>query len=307
MKTAIVTLSDSGYFHLLEELIDSIHSFKESNNISICVLDAGLTNEQIGKIKNKVFSIEKAKWDIPVSSFKVQGKEWLKSQVSRAFLPNYFPSFDKYIWIDCDAWVQSWDAIDLLKQACNYGKLGIVSMSDRHNGRVAKINWFFGSMGFVKSQNYKHAKSSGFSEKICRQIALEPHLNIGVFSLEKSSPVWIVWQKNLAKALSKGSIFGSEQLAINVSAYVDNISLDILPFYCNWIPYPQSENTKYDLNRACYVEGFTPNRKIGIIHLAGGIKINNQDVRLISNSKIKVPTLCGKFIETNFRFLKKNK
>ena len=31
---------------------------------------------------------------------KVKGKEWLKSQVSRAFMPNYFPDYEKYLWID---------------------------------------------------------------------------------------------------------------------------------------------------------------------------------------------------------------
>ena len=81
MKTAIVTLSDSGYFHLLEELIDSVNSFAESSSVGICVLDAGMTDEQLTKIKNKVHSIEKAKWDIPVPSSKIKGKEWLKSQV----------------------------------------------------------------------------------------------------------------------------------------------------------------------------------------------------------------------------------
>ncbi len=305
MKTAIVTLSDSGYFHLLEELIDSIHSFEESNNISICVLDAGLTNEQIDKIKNKVFSIEKAKWDIPVSSFKVQGKEWLKSQVSRAFLPNYFPSFDKYIWIDCDAWVQSWFVIDLLSSACDHGKLGIVSMSDRHNGRVAKINWFFKNLGFVKSQNYKHAKSSGFSEDISRHIALQPHLNIGVFSLDGTSPTWRIWQKNLEKALSQGKIFGSEQVAMNVSVYVDNIPTDVLPFYCNWIPYPASNNTKFDTKTEKFVEGFTPHHEIGIIHLAGGIKVKDEDMRFNKNLTIKIPTTNNSFVEKSFRFNKK--
>ena len=305
MKTAIVTLSDSGYFHLLEELIDSIHSFEESNNISICVLDAGLTNEQIDKIKNKVFSIEKAKWDIPASSFKVQGKEWLKSQVSRAFLPNYFPSFDKYIWIDCDAWVQSWFVIDLLSSACDHGKLGIVSMSDRHNGRVAKINWFFKNLGFVKSQNYKHAKSSGFSEDISRHIALQPHLNIGVFSLDGTSPTWRVWQKNLEKALSQGKIFGSEQVAMNVSVYVDNIPTDVLPFYCNWIPYPASNNTKFDTKTEKFVEGFTPHHEIGIIHLAGGIKVKDEDMRFNKNLTIKIPTTNNSFVEKSFRFNKK--
>ena len=66
MKTAIVTLSDSGYFHLLDELIDSIHSFDQSNTVSICVLDAGMTDAQLKIIEKKVHSIEKAKWDIEV-------------------------------------------------------------------------------------------------------------------------------------------------------------------------------------------------------------------------------------------------
>ena len=306
MKTAIVTLSDSGYFHLLEELIDSILILEESKNVDICVLDAGLTEDQISKIKNKVYAIEKARWDIPVSSFKVKGKEWLKSQVSRAFLPNYFPSFDKYIWIDCDAWVQSWFAIELLNSACNDGKLGIVSMSDRHNGRVAKINWFFKNLGFVKSQNYKHAKSSGFSEDISRHIALQPHLNIGVFSLEATSPTWGVWQKNLEKALSKGKIFGSEQVAMNVSVYVDNVPTDVLPFYCNWIPYPDSNNTKFDSTTNKFVEGFTPHHEIGIIHLAGGIKVGAEDMRFNKELTINIPTTNNSFVEKSFRFNRKN-
>jgi len=306
MKTAIVTLSDSGYFHLLEELIDSILILEESKNVDICVLDAGLTEDQISKIKNKVYAIEKARWDIPVSSFKVKGKEWLKSQVSRAFLPNYFPSFDKYIWIDCDAWVQSWFAIELLSSASNDGKLGIVSMSDRHNGRVAKINWFFKNLGFVKSQNYKHAKSSGFSEDISRHIALQPHLNIGVFSLDATSPTWGVWQKNLEKALSKGKIFGSEQVAMNVSVYVDNVPTDVLPFYCNWIPYPESNNTKFDSTTNKFVEGFTPHHEIGIIHLAGGIKVGAEDMRFNKELTINIPTTNNSFVEKSFRFNRKN-
>jgi len=304
MKTAIVALSDSGYFHLLEELIDSILVFEESKNIDICVLDAGLTEDQIGKIKNKVYAIEKARWDIPVSSFKVKGKEWLKSQVSRAFLPNYFPSFDKYIWIDCDAWVQSWFAIELLSKASDNGKLGIVSMSDRHTGRVARIEWFFRNLGFVKSQNYKHAKSSGFPEDICRHIALQPHLNIGVFSLEGSSPIWAVWQKNLEKALSKGKIFGSEQVAMNISVYSDKVPVDVLPYYCNWIP--SADNTKFDSIKDKFVEGYTPHHEIGIIHLAGGIKVGGEDMRLKKELTIKIPTTNNSFVEKSFRFNKKN-
>ena len=113
-KIAIVSLADENYFHLLEDLIDSIKSFEQSKNYSICILDAGMTEAQVNKIKNKVYTIKKANWDIEVNQTKVRNREWLKSQVCRPFLPNYFPEFDKIIWIDCDAWINSWISIDYL-------------------------------------------------------------------------------------------------------------------------------------------------------------------------------------------------
>ncbi len=60
----------------------------------------------------KVDEIKSAEWDIEVPDSKIKGKEWLKSQVSRAFLPKYFPSYEKYLWIDCDAWVNNWETVN---------------------------------------------------------------------------------------------------------------------------------------------------------------------------------------------------
>ena len=63
IKKTIVTLSDSNYFPLLEELIHSIRKFKESESVNICVLDAGLTSEQIEKISSSVDDIKKADYE----------------------------------------------------------------------------------------------------------------------------------------------------------------------------------------------------------------------------------------------------
>ena len=92
-KNAIVSLADANYYPLLDELINSIKRFKDSENIAICILDAGLTEEQKINLSSKVDEIKSAEWDIEVPDYKVKGKEWLKSQVSRAFLPNYFPNY----------------------------------------------------------------------------------------------------------------------------------------------------------------------------------------------------------------------
>ena len=232
---AIVTLADSNYFDLLLELISSIKQFEQSKNISICVLDAGLKDDQILKLNNQVEVIKKANWDIEVPKFKVMGKEWLKSQVSRAFLPDYFPDFEKYLWIDCDAWVNTWECVDLYFKACENGKIGITQTIGAGYKVLTRVKWILGSLAVIKSQNYKHAKKSGFSETIARRIAFAPHLNIGVFSLEKRSKCWKLWKEILEKALSSGGIFGSEGLAINIAVYDKNLDAEFLPLYCNWI------------------------------------------------------------------------
>ena len=299
-SNAIVTLADSKYFDLLEELIDSIKSFKESNNVSICILDAGLTENQIKTIKSKVYSIKKANWDIDVPGYKVIKKEWLKSQVSRAFLPNYFPEFQKYLWIDCDAWVNSWKAVELYFKACENGKLGITQSIGPGYRITSKVKWLLGKIALIKSQNYKHAKSSGINEEIARKLAFAPHINIGVFSLAKNSKCWDVWQKNLKKTLSKGKIFGSEGLAINIAVYHDNVDVEFLPLKCNWIT--SHLLPKFDEKKDIFVEPFLPNDEIGIIHLAAGIWKNKKDMRLNKDIKINIKTIEGKEIQKSLRF-----
>ena len=297
---AIVTLADSNYFELLLELINSIND-KNNNNVSICVLDAGLTNEQVEIIKKKVFSIKKADWDIEVPSKKVKNKEWLKSQVSRAFLPKYFPDFKKYLWIDCDAWVNSWEAVELYFKACDNGKLGITQTMGAGYRIMAKVKWIFKKLAIINSQNYKHALSSGINETDSRKIAFAPHLNIGVFSLEKNSPCWDVWQKNLKKTLLKGKIFGSEGLAINISVYVDEVETEFLPLNCNWIA--SNLLPAYDQASKLFVEPFLPHYKIGIMHLAAGIWVDNNDMRTNKNIEIDIKCTDGQVTKKTLRYL----
>ena len=301
-ENTIVSLADEKYFNLLEELIESIKSFPESKNIAICVLDAGLSQDQIDKIKNKVDEIKKAEWDIEVSSLKVKGKEWLKSQVSRAFIPKYFPNYKKYLWIDCDAWVSDWSSIEIYLKACDKGKLGITQSIGPGYRVLSKVKWLFGKFAIIKSQNFKHAVSSKINMQKARKIAFAPHVNIGVFSLEKSSSVWNVWQNNLKETLKHGRIFGSEGLAINLSVYVDNVDTEFLPLGCNWIA--SNVLPKFDESKREFVEPYLPNNKIGIMHLAAGIWKEGKDMRLDKSVKIEIKSLNNNAISKSLRFEK---
>jgi len=200
-KNVIVSLADANYFPLLDELVDSIKRFKQSEDVAICILDAGLKQDQRDSLSKKVDEIKNAEWDIEVPGYKVKGKEWLKSQVSRAFLPKYFPNYEKYLWIDCDAWVNDWSCVELYFKACDDGKLGITQTIGPGYKITSKVNWLFGKLALIKSQNFKHAVKSKISYADARKLAFAPHINIGVFSLEKDSKGWSTWQNNLEKTV----------------------------------------------------------------------------------------------------------
>jgi len=299
-KNVIVSLADANYFSLLEELVDSIKRFKESDNVAVCILDAGLTVDQKKKLLGKVDEIKSAEWDIEVPDYKVKGKEWLKSQVSRAFLPKYFPNYEKYLWIDCDAWVNDWNCIELYFKACDKGKLGITQTIGPGYKVTSKVNWLLGKLAVVKSQNFKHAVKSNIGYDKARKLAFAPHINIGVFSLEKNSKGWNSWQENLSKTLKAGNIFGSEGLAINMSVYIDDLETEFLPLNCNWIT--SNLLPKYDEAQKTFVEPYLPNYKIGIIHLAAGIWSNGKDMRLDKNIQIEIRTLGNKKILKSLRY-----
>jgi hypothetical protein len=299
-KNVIVSLADSNYFELLNELIDSIKIFEKSKNTAICVLDAGLTNDQKVILSKKVDEIKSAEWDIKVSLFKVKGREWLKSQVSRAFLPKYFPNYEKYLWIDCDAWVNDWNSVELYFKACEGGKLGITQTLGPGYKIMSKVSWLFGKIAIIKSQNFKHAIKSKIGLSKARKLAFAPHINIGVFSLEKKSPGWTSWQNNLEQTLKSGNIFGSEGLAINMSVYVDELETEFLPLNCNWIA--SNLLPKFDETQKTFVEPYLPNYKIGIMHLAAGIWDGERDMRLDKEVKIQIKSVQNNLLSKSLRF-----
>ena len=299
-KNVIVSLADSNYFELLNELIDSIIRYEKSKEVAICILDAGLTNKQKSILSTKVDEIKSAQWDIDVPSFKVMGKEWLKSQVSRAFLPKYFPKYEKYLWIDCDAWVNDWSSVELYFKACEDGKLGITQTLGPGYKITSKVKWLFGKIAVIKSQNFKHAIKSKIGLKKARKLAFAPHINIGVFSLEKDSPGWVSWQKNLEQTLKSGNIFGSEGLAINMSVYIDDLETEFLPLNCNWIA--SNLLPKFNEIKNKFVEPYLPNYEIGIMHLAAGIWDGDKDMRLDKEVKIKIQSVQNKPLSKSLRF-----
>ena len=81
----------------------------------------------------------------------------------------------------CDAWVNDWNSVELYFKACDNGKLGITQTIGPGYKITSKVNWLFGKLAIIKSQNFKHAVKSKIGYAKARKLAFAPHINIGVF------------------------------------------------------------------------------------------------------------------------------
>ena len=108
IKKIIISSSDSNYFELLSEL----HSSLEANNLlkeyDFGILNTGLNSRQIDYFTNKGAIIKNASWNVKVPQYKILNREHLKTQVARAYLPDYFTNYKIYIWLDADTWVNDY-------------------------------------------------------------------------------------------------------------------------------------------------------------------------------------------------------
>ena len=90
-KNVIVSLADANYYPLLDELVNSIKQFKESENIAICILDAGLEDKQKEALLKKVDEVNPQSGILEFQAIKLKIKSGLKVRFPEHFYQDIFP------------------------------------------------------------------------------------------------------------------------------------------------------------------------------------------------------------------------
>lgn len=294
MKKIIVSSSDSNYFELLCELFFSIKKIDLLSEYDFGVLDTGLLVNQIEFLRDNNVSVKNTNWDIEVPSYKVRSRNHLKTQFARAFLPNYFPEYKIYVWLDADTWVNDLNTFLLYEKGAQKNKLCITPQVDRAYGSFAKIDWFMGFPKKIRTINYKNISKS-ISRYLARELAMNPTLNAGAFAINDNSDLWSIFQKNIILASKKGRIFGTDQVALAISVYKDKLPTEFLPAYCNWMC--ESHLPIFDDKNQKFVEPYLPHHPIGLMHLAG-----LDDIRKDKNILVETKDINRNIINKALRF-----
>lgn len=292
-KITFVSSADANYFPMLQEWIHSIRRFKQSKDMAICILDAGLTAEQAEIIAGLVDHIVKPDWPRKIPAHRIKGREYYKACVCRPFLPDIFPGYSHYIWMDADTWLQDWRAVDLLIAGADKSGFAIAPQTNRAYGKSMRIKWLGPFSWKPRSFYYSNAKRA-FGGKIARQLFPYATLNAGVFSMRGDAPHWKRWQDLLIKALDKGKVFTAEQLTLGIMVYLEKMSVELLPAYCNWLC---EHKPLWDDEQEIFVEPYLPHEPLGVVHLSG---LN--EMRVDRSTQTDFKTLTGKDIQYSYRY-----
>ena len=290
----IVSSADSKYFFLLKELFISLSKSGILSEYQFAVLDTGLKEEQKKYLLDNSVLIKEAIWNAPVPKYKILGRDNLKTQVARAYLPDYFDNYKLYIWLDADMWLNDINSFFLYERGALNSKLTIVPQSDRSYKKNANVEWFFGIPRKIKTTNYKNISKS-ISKTLARKYAFYTTLNAGAFAINDNSHIWENFQKNIKLAAKKGRIFGTDQVALALSVYEDKVPVEFLPSYCNWMC--EFHLPMFDNINQKFVEPYLPNHPLALIHLAGLDQIRNDN-----NILVEVKTLQGSNLKKSLRF-----
>ena len=290
-KNLIVSSADENYFQLLKELYNSSLNL---NNFNFAVLDCGLAEESKKFFTDKNIQIIEPSWEFDIPSYKIRGRNYLKAQFSRFYLDKYFPGYENYIWMDSDTWISCNDTFEYYIQGSNKSGFAITPQVDRASYRLINIKWLMNFPTKINSINFKNISKS-ISMNLAKKYAGHFTLNAGCFAYNYKFDGMKKIRENLEDASKKGRVFGSDQVALAISLFENQLEFELLPSYCNWLC--EHHMPKFSNEKNKFVEPFIPNHNIGVMHLAGLDEDRN------TNILHKIKTTDNKIVEKSLRYL----
>jgi hypothetical protein len=181
-------------------------------------------------------------------------------------IPELFPGFDVYTWLDADCWVQN---VSALKKMERFSEDFDVCIHPEHDIHYFKIP--------TPSRRTITIYERAMPKDIDADIIRMPMFNAGVVSARRDSKIWKMWEAALLELrirFNRGEAsFFSDQIPLHYLIHTEDISVFPLRATDNWQTYASAPG--FDIHKKKLCSPTFPNEEISIIHLAGFTKNRN--------------------------------
>jgi hypothetical protein len=259
-RMIVITAADARYAEFAKGCIQSVRDKPPGRDTAIAFLDLGCTTQQRDTLQPMVDFLVEPQWE-----FDFEGRDakpaYLRGLLARPFLRRYFPGYEVYFWLDADAWLQDWAAVELFAEGARRRTgMALVPEIDRGSARQ-----YGGLPDYWKLTASWY--QAAFGGDVAAKLHSFPMLNAGVFALHHDAPHWQVWEDSIRLALQSACTIMTDQLALNYSIYIQGMfkHSELLPAWCNWMCH--NGFPLWHREKSCLVEPYLPHTPIGILHL----------------------------------------
>jgi hypothetical protein len=237
----IVSGSDAVFWPIAIGCVDSLSNFsKNEPEIFLGFLDDGLGARQVEYLTSRGFMVERTRWGLGIPESFQKGFPGSRVKVSKTMLPEIFPGFDVYIWLDADTWLQEKSAIADLVGGALDREISVVSQRDPKYSLKQFINLW----RLLVAREY-------FGLGSALNVLFRPYYNSGVFAMKSTSRVWAIWQSTWGSAFKRrDQIRVSDQAALNHVLTIQKVRVAKFDSTYNWAchlaqPYWDEETLKW--------------------------------------------------------------
>jgi hypothetical protein len=257
-RTVVVTACDANHFPLAEELLASLQAIENRH------FDIGFI--QVGEVSAPASIMDMADLSAVIPTGDLIGPKegfQLAYLAIKTRLPEFFPGYEIYVWLDSDTWVQNAAGIDQIIECAQLADVCLHPQTD--------VNYF----GCQFPDNYTlHAYQVIFGKEDRLRFSRHPMINAGVFGAAAQSPLWRAWEMLLTDVRQRLQFqkdrFFSDQIPLHKLIYSNGISFYPLRAVNNWLvlhSLPRLDPATGQLTAPSL-----PFEQINIVHLVGPSK-----------------------------------
>jgi hypothetical protein len=255
---AVVSAADAKYFDLLQGMVRSLREKPQGRNIALYVFDIGLSGAQRHWLLSRGAALHS-----PESPPYWEGlPAYLRTFLSRCRIPELLPGHDVYLWIDADAWIQRWDAVESYVESARRTGFAITPEIDAAYDRDLVLRVHGPSFAMFGPEYLEQLRATG-------------PLNAGVFAGRADAPQWRAWRQMIDGNFHKAGtdhnlLFLFDQTALNIVCRQADFQAALLPATCNWISHFAHPMTSDD--GGVLLRPLPPHEPLGIVHQTAGTK-----------------------------------
>jgi hypothetical protein len=254
----VSTACDSAHFELAKDLLTSLRAIKDRT------FSVGFV--QLGKLgaPSEITSLADEVRLASEANTLNKGEGFAVAQLAiKARLPEFFPNYDTYVWMDSDVWVQNSVGVTHIINCAHFSDICVHPQLDPNYWRCRFPDAYTANV-------YDRL----FGPEVRRQFAQFPMINAGVFGAGAGSPLWSLWADSLFKLWERHhgekDQFFSDQIPLHRLVFSGALKLYPLRAVDNWLVLHSTPGLNLKSGRLTAPS--VPYEEINIVHLVGAAK-----------------------------------